>query len=118
MLISKTQFVEIIKKLKESDELVEKVNDLFNSTDEARSSGYINAGRLMISHEDIVVKLLETMFNDYDYISYWLYELNYGRNYENGCLKEATGKNINISTPEKLYDFLVKNMKEKNKNEE
>lgn len=116
MLISKVQFAKIINRLKETDEIVEKVNNIFNNSAEAIRSDYMNVGALMICHEDLVVELLEKMFEDeYSYITYWLYELNYGRAYKAGCIKEANGKDIDISTAEKLYDFLIKNMKEKNK---
>ena len=92
------------------------VGPVFNNSAEAIRSDYMDVGALMICHEDLVVELLEKMFEDeYSYITYWLYELNYGRAYKAGCIKEANGKDIDISTAEKLYDFLIKNMKEKNK---
>lgn len=106
MLISKQEFVEIINRFKDTQDTVDKVNDLFNNTIDSRSSDYINASSLMICHEDIAVKLLEKIFNDKDTLSWWLYECNYGRDFKIGDL-EDNGVKIDLTTPEKLYDYLV-----------
>lgn len=63
----------------------------------------------MICHEDLVVRLLENMFNNNDIISYWLYERNYGRDFKLGDVLD-NGKTIDLSTPSKLYDYLIKTM--------
>ena len=59
MLISKEEFVDIINRFKDTQDTVDKVNDLFNNTIDSRISDCINASSLMICHEDIAVKLLE-----------------------------------------------------------
>ena len=62
---------------------------------------------MQVSHEGIVVKLLEKLMQDsIGNISYFIYELDYGREYQEGCISDKSG-NIDISTPEKLYDYLV-----------
>ena len=65
--------------------------------------------------EDIVVELLETLFEDKEsqWISYWVWEENYGKTYKEGDAVEDDGTIIPLETAEELYDFLVKNMKEK-----
>jgi hypothetical protein len=63
----------------------------------------------MICHEDLVVKLLENIFDDNDTISYWLYERNYGRDYQKGDIID-NGKKVDLSTPGKLYDYLIQCM--------
>ena len=108
-MITKKEFVDIIHRLKEADDFVNETNENAKKLKNAVLSDFFNASSLSISHEDIVVKLLEDMFNDYDTIAWWLYELDYGREYKKGCLKDENGKNINVSTPEKLYDYLVAN---------
>ena len=61
-----------------------------------------------ISHEGIVVKLMERLMRDNaGNISYFIYELDYGKTYQGGCVSDQSG-NIDISTPEKLYDYLMK----------
>jgi hypothetical protein len=54
------------------------------------------------------------MFNDNDMISWWIFELNYGKDYKDGYIQDCDGNNIDISTVEKLYDYLVAEMEENN----
>ena len=62
---------------------------------------------LQISHEGIVIKMLEKMMKDKnENISYFIYKLNYGKEYQEGCIYDDEG-NIDISTAEKLYDYLM-----------
>lgn len=105
-MITKERFVEIINRLKSYDELQDKIQELFKENIDNREMDFMNAGSICVGHETIVVELLENMF-DTDIISWWLYELEYGRKYEEGCIQDADGSNINLSTPEKLYDYLV-----------
>ena len=55
--------------------------------------------------------LMESMFNDKNTISWWLYECNYGRDFSLGDL-EVDGVEIDLTTSEKLYDYLIKEMEE------
>ena len=48
-------------------------------------------------------------------ISYFIYELDYGRDYEEGCITDQDGNNIDFSTAEKLYDYLNSNIGGKGK---
>ena len=114
MLISKEEFVEIINRFIETQDIVEKVNEIFNNSIDTKISDYMNASSLMICHEDIVVKLLKRIFNDEETLSWWLYERNYGRDFKIGDL-EDNGIKVDLTTAEKLYDYLVKCYIEKEK---
>ena len=46
------------------------------------------------------------------WISYFIYELEYGEKYRDGSVVDGDGTNIDISDIDKLYDFLES---EKNK---
>lgn len=107
-MIDKKEFVDIINKLKEVDDFVKETNDKARNLNDAIISDFFNATSLSISHENIVLRLLENIFNDKDIISWWLYELDYGRKYEEGCIQDCNGKIIDIPTAEKLYDYLIK----------
>ena len=114
-MISKKEFVEIIDRLKETNDFVEKTNDNARKLQDAIRSDFMNAMSLSISHEEIVVELLENIFNDTEILVWWLYELDYGRKFELGCIQEEKeGKivNIDVSTAEKLYDYLIESMEE------
>lgn len=111
-MITKEEFVKIINRLKETDDIQRKINKIFKNSTESQISDCMNCGQVMICHEDIVVKILEKIFDDTDMISYWLYELDYGRKYESGCVIDKNG-DVDISTPDKLYDFLMRDKNEK-----
>ena len=107
VLLTQAEFVGIIRCLQESSELVDKVNELFQKSRNNVECAFCNGAALQISHEGIVVRLLEKMMCDgYGNISYFIYELDYGKNYQKGCVTDKDGV-IDISTSEKLYDFLV-----------
>lgn len=106
-MISKKEFVEIIERLKNYNDLQDKIDDLFKNNIDNKEMDFMNAGSICIGHETIVVRLLENIFNDKDTISWWLYECNYGRDFSLGDL-EVNGVAIDISTAEKLYDYLIK----------
>ena len=109
MIISKDKFVEIINRIKNYNNLQDKINDLFKENIDNKEMDFMNAGSICIGHETIVVKLLENIFNDKDTISWWIYECNYGRDFSLGDL-EVDGIEIDLSTAEKLYDYLIKEM--------
>ena len=63
-----------------------------------------------------VIKLLESEFADEgEWISYFIYDLSFGKDYQDGCITDHD-KNISLKTIRELYDFLLKN-KNKNENE-
>ena len=114
-MITKQEFVNIINRLKDYNEVQNKIDDLFKDNIENRERDFMNAGSICIGHETIVVKLLENMFNDRgNLISWWLYEKDYGRYVDvDDVFDEETGKFIDLTTPEKLYDYLVEEMEGK-----
>lgn len=111
MIISKEKFVEIINRLKNYKELQDKIDELFKDNIDNRENDFINAASICIGHESVVVELLENMFNS-DMISYWIYELDYGKNYKNGYVLDGVGNIIDLSTAEKLYEYLIKETEE------
>ena len=107
MIISKEKFVEIINRLKKYNELQNDINELFNESIDNKEMDFMNAGSICIGHESVVVYLLERMF-DTDMISYFIYELNYGKKYKAGYVLDENMNEIDLSTAEKLYDYLIK----------
>ena len=109
MIISKEKFVEIINRLKNYNELQDKIDNLFKDNIENRERDFINAGSICIGHESVVVYLLEKIF-DTDMISYFIYELDYGEKYKAGCVLDENMNEIDLSTAEKMYDYLVQDI--------
>lgn len=109
MIISKEKFVEIINRLKNYKELQDKIDELFKDNIDNKEMDFMNAGSICVGHESVVVYLLENML-DTDMISYFIYELEYGEKYEKGCVLDANMTEIDLSTAEKMYDYLVKSL--------
>lgn len=112
MLVNKNEFIKIINRLKDYTKLQDKINDLFKDLLDNKEQDFCNAGSICIGHESVVVKLLEDMFET-DLLSWWIYELDYGKEYKPGCLTEDDME-IDVSTADKLYDVLMKNYERKN----
>lgn len=56
---------------------------------------------------DTTVELLEHIFNDSnEWITYWMYELNFGKSWHEGCIK-IDGEDLKLQTTRELYDFLI-----------
>lgn len=112
MLVNKNEFIKIINRLKDYTKLQDKINDLFKDLLDNKEQDFCNAGSICIGHESVVVKLLEDMFET-DLLSWWIYELDYGKEYKPGCLTEDDIE-IDVSTTDKLYDVLMKSYERKN----
>ena len=113
-MISKEKFVEILNRLKNYYGLQDEINDLFKENMDNKEMDFVNAGSICIGHESVVVYLLENMF-DTDIISYWIYELDYGEKYTKGCIVDEELNEIDLSTAEKLYDYLIKSLESEEK---
>jgi hypothetical protein len=88
---------------------VNETNRRAKKLNDAIISDFYNTMSLSISHENTVVQLLENMFDDKDIISWWLYDLDYGKEFKKGYLKDEKGFDIDVSSAGKLYDYLIKN---------
>ena len=51
--------------------------------------------------------LRKLMKDSFENIDYFIYELDYGRKYQPGMIQDENGQNINLSTAEKLYDYIT-----------
>lgn len=64
---------------------------------------------------DMMVMLLDRIFcddSDYPLIDYWIYELDFGKNWKPGTVTN-NGVDIKLETVSDLYDVLVKQRAEK-----
>lgn len=106
-ILSEREFVDVMNRLREASDLQEQVDKLFRNSRENIENDFCNAAALQISHESSVVFLLKRIMRDqYDYIEYFIYELDYGRKYESGMITDENGQDIDIHTPVLLYDFI------------
>ena len=111
MIIKKEEFVKIINSIKETFELSEKITNIIK-----KSNNDIIRNFCMVPfecHVDNLIKVLSVMFDDEsEDIYYFIYELKFGKKYHHGCYTDKNNNNIDLSTPEKLYDRLLKNFNE------
>lgn len=109
-ILNRQEFVDILNRLREASDLKKQVDELFRNSRENVENDFCNAAALQISHESSVVFLLKRIMRDqYEYIDYFIYELDYGRKYEAGMITDENGQDIDLHTPELLYDFISNN---------
>ena len=63
-------------------------------------------------------KTLEKMFGDDNetacgWIEYFVYELDFGKKYKDGMIKDGEGNYIKLATVTDLYNLLIKEMEER-----
>lgn len=112
-MISKNKFVKIINTLKDYSKRQENLNKAMDALSNAYGEAFSNSFYPLNKYESIIIDLLNMEFNlkSNEYVGtdldYFVYELNYGKQYKPGCIQDANGTNIDISTPGKLYDYLI-----------
>ena len=110
-MITKKEFVDMINHLTEVNDFIEETNAKAKKLNDSIISDFYNTMSLSISFEVDLVKVLSNMFET-DLLDWWLWELDYGRKFKKGLLIEADKvTKPDLSTAEKLYDYLVSNLK-------
>lgn len=106
MKIPKDLFVETIEALKKQYEHDKKCHEAFKVI---LPNDYVTSyDNHLLTNQ--LVKLLQIEFNDDhkdSWIEYYLWELDFGKEYKKGCCKFKDGTNIDLSDAGKLYDFLI-----------
>jgi hypothetical protein len=101
-MISKENFIKYINKLKE-------LYDIQNAINEAGCK-LENFTISFAEYEQIVVDILIDTFDDKeDWLSYYIYEINFGRDYKPGTIS-INGKDVLMSNAGELYDLLMENI--------
>lgn len=101
--MDKELFTYIVNKM---DELYQE-QEIFNNVLKTLDSDF---GGCLIHNKTISLleEVLKKLVNDkYDYIGYYLWELNFGKDYKDGVITEANGDIIKLSNPEELYDLIM-----------
>ena len=104
--MSKESFYKVIDDYKTMFDFTDEMNELF---DKYKTDGNIYPPMCTKT----VTDLLEFIFNDKNqWINYWIWELEFGKRYEDGKIKDENGEDIPLRSVEDLYDLLIRNMKE------
>lgn len=96
-------FTEVIEEIKKTYDYQEGLNRYFEKND---VDGYLYQPDCICA----IMKLLHYIFGEKDkneWISYFCFELNFGRKYKEGSVLDENGKNIPLETVDDLYDILT-----------
>ena len=104
--MKKEVFIAIINAIKAQREFDraanEKMSEIFIDFD-----GWYNTDIAITPIEDALMKEFD---DENEWISYFMYDLDYGEDYTKDSVTEKDGTPIDLSTVEKLYDFLAKDV--------
>ena len=108
--MTKELFVSTINSIKKQIEIDRKNSSMLQEMfpDDSIYCGYNNS-ELFNALNKI---LKESMKDEYDWIDYFMYELDFGEKYYDGCVLDRDKSIINLSTAENLYEFLIKTYNE------
>jgi len=109
-MISKEQFTNTMQQFQAQTDFDYKCNGMFQ---QIFSNDWVTGYSNDILY-NAIIELLENIFDDKEngWIQYWLYELDFGKKWVPGSITDSDSSIIDISTVEKLYDFLIKEMDE------
>lgn len=104
-MIKKDLFVQTINFIRDRNDAMDKINKVFTAEfDDSVFYPYFK-------YDNQILKLLAASFDYdddlmYDWISYYCFERDFGRNYKLGDVQNENGEPIPFGTPEELYDML------------
>ena len=101
-MVSKESFVKALKEVQESEIFFSKLNEVLHEYD---------CGDLyLVCCADTVPRILDELFTindkENDWVRFWCWEMNFGA-VNNGIIDDYNGNEVDLSTADKLYDFLV-----------
>ena len=118
-MISKEKFVEYINFIKSLDDKESKLQDGLQACFGKENVGYVSVFNEVVSK--MIEMLCDLMGIEYnidthigDDIQYFIYELNFGKSKDAVEAIITDGKTYDLSTAEKLYDYILESNKEKN----
>ena len=106
-MISKEMFVETMKRLETLESQIDDVDAALHVLSPDAGGFYIPEATA------ITIDLLRDIFDDEaDLLGYFVRALNFLHDYEFGCVLDENDNPVDVSTWEKVYDFLLYNEEE------
>ena len=105
-MITKDEFVAIVNEIEQVHKYSDSLNTFFHKNN---VQGYL----FQPNCTETALRLLHLIFKSEDtdeWISYFCYELDFGRKYKEGIVKDKDGADIKLQTAEDLYELLISNM--------
>lgn len=108
-MISREKFCEIIEEMRDINEIQEKMGKLFRNSKNEMLREFGTPDAMIIANEGVIVDLLNDMFGlkDDDTLDWWIWECNYGKEVEPDSVIDDKIGFVDLTTPEKLYDYLI-----------
>ena len=109
-MLTRKQFKEVMLEIMELDKLEKTVDAAMK---------LLSPDFMGFSFEKPMNTVIKTLqysiegLTDPDWISYWIYELNYGKKAKTGTVRSKSGRNIPIKTIDDLYDLLTAERRKK-----
>ena len=106
-MITKAQFVSYITKLEELSNVEDCINEALKKLD--TDFNFITFAQ----YTNLAIGILQDVFQDKknDWIGYYIWEKNFGKDLKVGDVTAKNGKPIPLKTAEDLYSILIKNLK-------
>lgn len=105
--MTKKQFCQHIKSLCEISEFAGKLEAALNEFSDREMPSFVSLTKLEVLIYNVIRDSIE---DEDDWIGYWLWELNQGKDAKK-CSVKIDNKCVPIKTPENLYDLIIKSKK-------
>lgn len=107
--LNKKEFVQVINRIKKIMDFENEVNDVFDK--------YWCEAPTFVDSIDVMVHTLNVMFDQFETdaygsdIDYFIFELKFGENPHGFKMTDKNGNKIDLSSAEKLYDYITRDDK-------
>lgn len=102
--LSKEKFIEMLNFMKKKEQYVQQLIELMQKNNlEFIYSPYDEYNSNII---DLLASLFENEDRAKDWIAYWVYELDYGDRYFDGCVSHGN-TDIKLKTADDLFNYLI-----------
>ena len=107
-ILSKEEFVKVIERTEKAYRFDDEIKGLYMKWNlEAPENPELIVMDSLIDTLDKMFELPNNTFFGSD-IAYFIFELDFGKKYEPGCVKDDNGNEIDFSSAEALYDYILK----------
>lgn len=104
-MITFEEFNRYMTAIKDGGELQDKLTEAVSEYNRKQN---MCVSLVIPSQDYIIVNLIAKILDDKNgWISYWVYELNYGRKYKDGTITDKDGDIIKLKTIEDLWNLLT-----------
>jgi len=106
IMITKEEFLTVMKEIEYCYKYSDDLNAFFHRTN-------VNGYLFQPDCTETALRLLHLIFKNEDvdeWISYFCYELDFGKKWKEGMVKDKDGADIKLQTAEDLYNLLQNNV--------